>query len=154
VAIHKSKPFLSERDESRTAAEAEVFGPWKVLPLPDGTHGLFRWGEAADEEFPTAAFKLREDALLAAAVLPATGRDPLYRLRPEGKPHGFDVEAGGEVVGRVLLFNEDLVAGLHFLATIHRSPAALAYFLEACSGLTLHHAGQFLLERLQAQRKS
>jgi hypothetical protein len=32
-------------------------------------------------------------------------------------------------------------------------PDALAYFLEGCSSLTLHHAGQILLERLKAGRK-
>jgi hypothetical protein len=141
--------FSARSDEPRTAAEADVSGPWKVLPLPDGFHGLFRCGEAADEDLPVVAFKLREDALLAAAALPATGREPLYRLRPEGKPHGFDIEVEGEVVGRCLLFNQDLVAYLHALATVHRSPAAMAYFLEGCSGLTLHHAGKILLERMQ-----
>jgi hypothetical protein len=146
--------LLCGRDEPRTAAEADAAGPWNVLPLPDGAHGLFRCGEAVDEDLPFLSFNLREDALLAAAALPATGRDPLYRLRPESKPHGFDIEVEGEVVGRALLFNQDLVAYLHVLATLHRSPAALAYFLESCSGLTLHHAGKILLERLQPKPKS
>jgi hypothetical protein len=146
--------WFSERDdEPRTAAEADVFGPWQVVPLPAGTHGLFRWGEGPDNHLPALTFKKREDALLAAAVLPATGRDPLYRLLSESKPHGFDIESGGEVVGSSLLFNEDVTAALHVAASILRSPLALARLLEAASGMALHHAGKILYERMKESGK-
>jgi hypothetical protein len=60
--------FAERDDEPRTAAEADVFGPWQVVPLPAGTHGLFRWGEGPDNHLPALTFKKREDALLAAAA--------------------------------------------------------------------------------------
>jgi hypothetical protein len=97
---------------------------------------------------PFLIFKAREDALLAAAILPAVGRGPLYRIRPEALPYGFEIESEGEVVGSILLFNEEVAAALHVAAGLLRSPLALARLLEAASGLTLHHAGKILYGEL------
>jgi hypothetical protein len=88
--------FLSRLDEIAEpdgAHEADAAGPWTVRAVPylGGTgFGLLReWErvEAGDE--PYAVFRQREVALLAAAILPATGRDPLYRLDTEPDADGF-----------------------------------------------------------------
>jgi hypothetical protein len=139
--------WLQERDgEPRTAAEADKAGPWRILPLPDGTLGLYRRGENPDRHAPAALFKSQEDALLAAAVFPAIGRDPLYRLLPDPTPSGFALVAAGEVVGHLPLFEPAVADGLHLLGSLLRSPAALAHLLEAASGPALEHAGKLLAE--------
>jgi hypothetical protein len=132
-------------DEPRTSSEAETAGPWWIVPLLDGTHGLFRCGERPLSDTPTFVFKDREDALLASAVLPSVGRDPLYRIRPEETPKGFAIESEGAVVGHSLLFNEDVAAALHVASCLLRSPLSLARLLEAAGGQTLDHAGKILL---------
>jgi hypothetical protein len=124
------------------------------VPLPDGTHGLFRCGERPLSDTPVFVFKDREDALLAAAILPAVGRDPLYRIRSEETPKGFVIESEGEVVGHSLLFNEDVAAGLHVASCLLRSPLALARLLEAAGGQTLEHAGKLLIGEVGEGGKS
>jgi hypothetical protein len=88
--------FLSRLDEIAEpdgAHEADAAGPWTVRPVPylggTGFALLREWEslEAGDE--PYAVFGQREVALLAAAILPATGRDPLYRLDTEPDADGF-----------------------------------------------------------------
>jgi hypothetical protein len=127
--------WLAKRDsEPSTTAEAEVAGPWKVVPLVAGGFGLFQVGESPDADVPAATLTSNELALLTAAILPGTGRDPLYRLDPEDTPQGFAIESGNEVVGHLPLFNPDVTAALHVAGCLLRSPAALARLLEAGSG--------------------
>ena len=93
---------LGERDEPPAAGEADAAGPWHVEEIPGEGFGLFRLGESRERGFrPAAVFRRRFLALLAAAVLPGTGRDAAFRLAKEAGPAGFAVEAGngGEVVG-------------------------------------------------------
>jgi len=75
---------LAERDEPPTAGDADVAGPWRIEPVVwRGGHGfgLFRLGEGLARGFtPVAVFPSRWLALIAAAVLPGTGRDPLLRI--------------------------------------------------------------------------
>src|ERR1700750_207056 len=85
-----SPSFLSrihQRDEPPTAGEADVAGPWHVEEIPGRGHGLFRAGESRERGFaPYAVFHGRCLALLAAAVLPGTGRDAAFRLALEKGP--------------------------------------------------------------------
>src|SRR5436305_11295663 len=75
---------IGERDEPPTAGEADVAGPWRVVELPGGSFGLFRIGESPERGYrPAAVFRRRWLALLAAAVLPGTGRDAAFRLQKE-----------------------------------------------------------------------
>src|ERR1700750_1530630 len=84
-----------ERDEPPTAGEADAAGPWRVLELPGEGFGLFRSGETlARGHRPAATFRQRWRALLAAAVLPGTGRDAAFRLQKEPGRAGFVVETG------------------------------------------------------------
>src|SRR3712207_5446060 len=78
--------LLGERDEPPTAGEADVAGPWRVEEVP-GVFGVFRSGESGPRGFrPYAAFASRQLALLAAAVLPGTGREPSFLLNKEAGP--------------------------------------------------------------------
>ncbi len=148
---------VSERDEPPTAGEADTAGPWRVLELPDKREltgrgfGLFRLGESPDRGYhPAAVFRQRWLALLAAAVLPGTGRDAAFRLHKESGPEGFAVETGngGELAGHLGLFDERWIEALHFAESLARSPEALADLLEAAGPVALERAGAILDERV------
>ncbi len=148
-----SQSFLrrvGERDEPPPAGEADASGPWRVLELPGRGFGLFRIGESPQRGFrPAALFRERWLALLAAAVLPGTGREAAFRLAKEEGPEGYAVELGtGGVAGHLELFDESLIAALHMADSLLRSPAALADLLEAAGQLALERAGAILDERV------
>jgi hypothetical protein len=142
---------IGERDEPPTAGEADAAGPWRVLELPGRGFGLFRIGESpARGHRPAAVFRQRWLALLAAAVLPGTGRDAAFRLQKDSGPEGFTVEAGngGEVVGHLELFDQGLIEALHVAEGLLRSPETLAVLLEAAGQVALERAGAILDERI------
>ena len=93
--------FLSSLDEIGEpdgAHEADVAGPWVVVPVPRrsgaGFAVLREWESLEAGDVPYAVFRRREIALLAAAVLPATGREPLFHLATDPGPAGFPLRAG------------------------------------------------------------
>jgi hypothetical protein len=148
-----SSPFLlrfNRRDEPPTAGEADVAGPWHAEEIPDQGWGLFRAGESRERGFaPYAVFRERWLALLAAAVLPGTGRDAAFRLRKERGSGGFAVESlRGEMVGRCELFDESLIQALHVAESLLRNPEGLASLLEAAGPLGLERAGAALDSRI------
>src|SRR4029077_4203333 len=80
---------LSERDEPHTAGDADVAGPWRIEPIPGHGFGLFRIGESLARGFaPVAVFPSRWLALVMAAILPGTGRDPLFRIEKDPDADG------------------------------------------------------------------
>jgi hypothetical protein len=126
-------------------------GPWRVLELPVRGFGLFRTGESPARGHRSAAvFRQRWLALLAAAVLPGTGRDAAFRLQKDSGPEGFTVETGngGEMVGHLELFDPNLIEALHVVEGLLRSPEALAGLLEAAGQVALERAGTILDERV------
>lgn len=137
---------IDQLDEPVTAAEAEAAGPWTLQETADGGWGVFRRGQSAERgDVPVASFRRREKALLAAAVLPGTGRDPLYRLDAEPGDEGFAVRGpDGEVEGHLRLFDEPLKEALHVVDCLVRSPEALARLLEAAGGIALRETGRLL----------
>ncbi|HYO13299.1 MAG TPA: hypothetical protein VE685_08915 [Thermoanaerobaculia bacterium] len=142
---------IGERDEPPTAGEADVAGPWNVEELPGRGWGLFHPGTgAASGDEPYAVFRDRWAALLAAAVLPGTGREPAFRLHKEEDPQGYALEAGDGtgVAGHVALFDENLVAALHVAESLLRSPWALASLLEAAGQVALERSGAILGSRV------
>jgi hypothetical protein len=143
--------WLAEREaEPSSTAEAEVAGPWRTVPLETGGFGLFPIGESPEEGDPPACtLTTFENALLAAAILPGTGRDPLYRLDPEETPQGFAIVSEGEVVGHIPLYMPAVAEALHVVGCVLRSPAALARVLLAGSGPALSRAGRALFARLR-----
>lgn len=95
-----SAEFLSSLDEIGEpdgAHEADVAGPWVIVPVrrPGGSGFavLREWESLEAGDVPYAVFRRRETALLAAAVLPATGREPLFRLATDPGPAGFPLRA-------------------------------------------------------------
>ncbi len=141
---------FNQRDEPPTAGEADVAGPWHVEEIPGQGFGLFRSGESLERGFaPYAVLRPRWLALLAAAVLPGTGRDAAFRLHKERGTGGFAVESlRGEVVGHCELFDENLIQALHMADGLLRSPEALASFLEAAGPVGLTRAGAVLDSRI------
>jgi hypothetical protein len=84
-------------------------------------------------------------ALLAAAVLPGTGRDPLLRLNKEADAEGYGVALDdGELVGHFEWFDETLLEGMNVAIGLARSPWSLAYLLEAAGPLALERCGAIL----------
>jgi hypothetical protein len=144
-----SRDFLKrfeQQDEPPTGPEADVAGPWFVEPIPGLGFGLFRAGESLTRGFrPAAVFPDRWLALLAAAVLPGTGRDPLLRLSKEADSEGHGVTLDdGAVVGHFELFDENLLDGMNHVAALVRSPWSLACLLEAAGPLALERSGALL----------
>lgn len=146
---------LDRSDEPISAAEAETAGPWRVEEL--NRRGAESWGvfhAALGSErggHPVARFERRELALLAAAVLPATGRDPLLRLDPDDSSAGFALHGpNGEIEGYLRHFDQPLEEALHVAAYLTRSPASLALLLEAAGSSALRDAGRLLRRATEA----
>ena len=150
---------LAQRGEVSTAPDAEMQGPWKVSPMPGKRFGVFReWegpgSEGAESDVPEAVFEHREHALLAAAVLPSTGREPLFDLDSEKTPEGYAIDSvWGDRwvtrVGRLRCFHPDVTQALHVVESVIRSPVALANLLEAAGPSALEMVGRILRRRLE-----
>jgi len=138
---------LDQQDEPLTAAQADVAGPWIVVPIPSPGWAILRRGESlAAGDVPRAVFHHRERALLAAAVLPGTGFDRLFRLQHERGPEGYAVESGGQVVGYLRNYDPELVTALHTAESLARLPECLTRVLEASGAVALETAGRLLVE--------
>ena len=143
---------FAEHDEPATSLEASTSGPWRVVALDRGRWGVLQEGDAA----PHAVLKDRELALLAAAMLPATGRDVRLTLSDEAQAEGFPVGALGqsskpETVGWLATFDPETLVCLHSGLHLALSPASLALLLEAAGPTALRRAGAILAERLKAR---
>jgi hypothetical protein len=158
---------LAERDEPPTAGDADVAGPWRIEAIPNHGFGLFRLGESLSRGFaPAAVFPSRWLALLCAAILPGTGRDPLLILSRQPDAHGAYPVAlagggsdgggddgdggGGGPVGFFPLFEERAVDAMNVLVHLLRSPESLAFVLEAAGSVALERCGAILDERVAA----
>jgi len=150
--------LLDERDEPITAAEADMAGPWRVLRVPGQGFGLFRAGEHPSRGFrPVAVFADRFLALLAAAVLPGTGRDSLLSLAGDPGPDGLGYAVrldDGTVIGHCAQFEEELIASMNAAVSLARGPGSLAYAMEAAGTVALERAGAILAERAAAAAES
>ena len=138
--------LFNRRDEPPTAGEADVAGPWRVEPIPGLGFGLFRAGETLARGFrPAAVFPDRWLALLAAAVLPGTGRDAMLHLSKNADSEGYGVALDdGEVVGHLELFDEPLLDAMNVAVGLARSPQSLAHLLEAAGPVALERCGAIL----------
>ena len=147
---------LAEQDEPPTAGDADAAGPWRIEEIPGHGFGLLRIGETLARGFtPVAVFPSRWLALLAAAVLPGTGRDPLLRIDPQADADGvypllLPGKDGDEVVGRLQLFDERLVDAMNVAVHLLQAPESLAWLLEAAGAVALERCGAILDERTAA----
>ena len=138
---------LDQQDEPLTAAQADVAGPWIVVPIPSPGWAVLRRGESlAAGDVPRAVFVHRERALLAAAVLPGTGFNRLFRLQHERSPEGYAVESNGQVVGHLRHFDPELATAMHIAESLVRLPECLTRLLAASGAVALETAGRLLME--------
>jgi hypothetical protein len=143
--------WLALRDEPVTAAAADTAGPWHVERDPKGGWAVLRQGESfakSTRTIPTATFESREAALLAAAVLPGTGRDPRFRLASEPDDHGHPILEGARIVGHSEFFWESFIDAVNVLAALMVSPRDFAFLLDAMGGLALEHVDKIAVARL------
>ena len=146
---------FSEQDDPATSLEASTCGPWRVVALDRKGWGVLQDGDTA----PQAVFKDRDLALLAAAMLPASGRDVRFVLHDEADEQGFPVGALGlaskpEIVGWLATFEAEMLDALHGGLHLVLSPASLALLLEAAGPTALRRAGALLVERLKARPRA
>ncbi|HYG62488.1 MAG TPA: hypothetical protein VEL74_07890 [Thermoanaerobaculia bacterium] len=145
---------MAEQDEPPTAGEADVAGPWRIEAIPGEGFGLFRIGESLGRGFsPLAVFPSQWLALIAAAVLPGTGRDPLLRIDKQPDADGaypllLPGLGGEEVAGRLRVFDEPLVDAINLVILLLQVPESLAWMLEAAGTVALERCGAILDERL------
>ncbi|HZF11774.1 MAG TPA: hypothetical protein VFE33_23555 [Thermoanaerobaculia bacterium] len=130
---------LREQDESLTAAEAELAGPWKIEPVPGkpGAVAVLReWEDLAAGDRPVAVLWHEERAQLLTVLLPALDREPLLYIKEGETSDGYPLtavygEQGPQVAGWLDRSEPRWAEGLHILEAILRSPWALATLLEA-----------------------
>src|SRR5215831_13827028 len=87
---------LRERDDSLTAAEAELAGPWKIEPVPGrpGAVAILRiWEDLAAGDPPVGVLWHLETARLLSVLLPTVDREPLFYLEEEATTEGFSLVA-------------------------------------------------------------
>ncbi len=143
---------VGERDEPFMAGEADMAGPWQLEEIPGSGWGLFRLGEDSARRFrPFAVFRRRSVALLAAAILPGTGRDPAFRLQLDPELAGYAVVGSGELVGHLALYDDRVIEALHVAEMLVRSPESLARLLEAAGAIALERTGAILDRQLAGQ---
>lgn len=135
---------LRERDDVPSALEATSAGPHKLLQLAEG-FGIFRMWESPEKGHkPLAVFRERGVALRFLAVWSLIGREPVFKAPGQAGPRGVPVESGGETMGHLQTFNDELLFAAHVVDSILRSPAALAVLFEAAGPLAQEIAGQIL----------
>jgi hypothetical protein len=158
-----SPDFLADargQDDSLTAAEAELAGPWKLEPVPGlpGAVAVLRACESlAEGDEPEAIFLDEETAQICAAILPGSEREPLYHLRADGEEAGpvpgwFPLigiygEQGPQVRGWFRCFRPEVVRDIGTVELLNRAPAAHAAVLAAGGGGALERIGRELAAR-------
>jgi hypothetical protein len=130
---------LREQDDSLTATEAELAGPWKIAPVPSkpGAVAVLRqWEEVDAGDPPVAVLWHEETARLLSVLLPVIDREPLFYIEEGAASEGYPLvavygEQGPQVAGWLDRCEPRWAEGLHLLEAIVRSPLALATLLEA-----------------------
>ncbi|MEM7481744.1 MAG: hypothetical protein AAF481_11265 [Acidobacteriota bacterium] len=152
--------WLDQLELPPTSGEAAHRGPWKVEPTgepPNERFAVLRQGESlAEGDLPRLLLTDRQDALLAAAALPAMGRADAYRLggEPTISPHPltagtYPLLREGQLAGHCRSFDAELAPYLHALRTLCSHPEALAHLLEAAGHEGLVRAGRVLARRVE-----
>jgi hypothetical protein len=141
--------YLAGFDEPATAGEAGASGPRHLEPDPEGGWVVLREEESLESgDVPEATFVQKEVALLAAAVLPGTGRPDLYTLGEHLCEWGFPVFRDGVVVGYSRHFHEGFISALNVLDALLAAPLDFAWLLEAVGGTALERVDKIVARRL------
>jgi hypothetical protein len=136
-----NQAYLSmlDHEASDTPAEAEVSGPWALHPAGD------RWAVSTEGEPPEVMATSHEIAQLAAALLPGTGRDLLFRLHDQANSEGYAlVGLDGSLLAYLRHFNPELTRAMHVIECLRRDPLSLARVLHAARGPALARAGRIV----------
>ncbi|MEM7480460.1 MAG: hypothetical protein AAF481_04760 [Acidobacteriota bacterium] len=153
--------WLNAFDLPSTSGEAGSRGPWKVeMDQPAGRFAVLRQAEslAGGDE---ARFLLyhRQDALLAAAALPALGIRDTYSLGGRAVASADPALAGtfpllreGELAGHCRNFEGELLGHLHAFRALCTHPDALAHLLEAAGHEAVLRAGRILARQVAGRR--
>lgn len=149
-------------DEHATEAEAVFCGPLAVeaVETPGGRrYAVVRAGEPVAAGGKVAAlFRRREDALRAAAVIPAAAAPTPYRLKDKPKRLGYPLHDHGGHVGHLCQqggprsgeLRETLLVHLHVARHLATNPHALALLLESVGPEALPVLGRVLARRIEA----
>jgi hypothetical protein len=148
---------LREQEESLTAGEAELAGPWKYEAVPGrpGAVAVLRvWEDLDRGDAPEGVFWQVETARLLALALPLLGREPRFHLSETESAEGFAVaavygEQGSQTAGWLRHCEPRTVETLHVLEGILRTPAALATLLEVSGPGTIEQVGAILARWLE-----
>lgn len=138
--------LLRQLPEPSTAAEAEMAGPWKMVPVAQG-EGLFRsWEDPAAGDEPFALFPERETALLFLSVLPLFAQEARFRGTGSAADgaKGVRIQRDGVEVGWCQVFSENLFFAAHLAEALARSPWALAAVMQAAGPLVIEQVGRIL----------
>jgi len=130
---------LRERDETITAAEAELAGPWKTEPVrakPGAVAVLRQWEDLDAGDRPVAVVWHEELALLLSVLFPVLDREPRFYIEEGAAADGYALvgmygEQGPQVAGWFDRWEPRFAEGLHLIEALLRSPWALATLLEA-----------------------
>jgi hypothetical protein len=149
---------LREQDETLTAAEAEMAGPWKREPVPGkpGAVAVLReWEDLDAGDRPVAVWWHEETARLLSILLPALDREPFFYIEEGETPDGYPVlsvygEQGPQVAGWLDRYEPRWAEGLHLLEAIVRSPLALATLLEVAGPGAEEQVGRIRVRRQRA----
>jgi hypothetical protein len=147
---------LGDKDDPPGAVEAEMDGEWFVETDSTGGYALYRsWQSRIHGHRPVALFSRLEDALLAAAVRPAAGRDPLFVQDTEPTADGYfllrallDPLRPPAVIGALSHREDSMLAALNLAAWLARHPLSLALILEAGGPTVIQMTGEILHFRL------
>ncbi len=146
---------LRQLSEPSTAAEAEMTGPWKMVPVAEG-EGIFRrWEDPAAGDAPFAVFPERETALLFLSVLPLFAQEARFQGKSAGAlpgapgTPGVRIQSNGVEVGWCQVFSENLFFAAHLAEALTRSPWALAAVMQAGGPLVIEQVGRILQEEMR-----
>lgn len=149
VFIASYLEHLREAEEVAGGMEAEFEGPWRVEESGPEWAVLRQWESLEAGHRPVARLRSQAAALLLAALLPALGREVLYRLRED--EGGFVLVNAGEEVGEMFRFHDRVAESIHLVDQLVRSPRALTYLLRAAGPTTQELVGQMLAEGAAAR---
>jgi GAF domain-containing protein len=141
-----------------TEAEALVSGPLAVeaVSTPGGKrYAVVRRDEPVAEGGKVAAlYRTRDEALRAAAVLPAVAAPCPYRLKDKAKRLGYPLHAHDRHVGHLCILAPErrhaVLSHLHVARYLVANPDALALLLEAAGPEALPVLGRALVRRIDA----
>jgi len=153
--------FLRKRqereDEPGAALEAEARGPWVVferaLPVADHDaerYEVYRVWEDPLRDRPAATFRDRELAYLYAAAQEIGGRGSVLRCSDRHTEKGHQVlqcarEGEPEVVGHIVVYDQDVFPVFRVLETLLRAIEPLAQVLDAAGSTIVELLGRRLM---------